>query len=221
MIGTKLIANKRLKSACLAAALSLVAPSALAHPHVFAEAKLNITIKPDGTVDQLSHIWRFDDLFSETVFFEFDKDADGKINAEEQAEVSKTILESTGEYNYFEVVISNDKEMKMAKPANLQASFDGKILVITFSNSPVETVSLTNKVSFGIYDPTFYTSIEFVEDKDVTISGLPAACKSALVRPNADEALAQNQSKLTDAFFTDPTGTDMSKIFATRLEVTC
>ncbi|MGO6905205.1 DUF1007 domain-containing protein, partial [Rhizobium ruizarguesonis] len=26
---------------------------------------------------------------------------------------------------------------------------------------------------------------------------------------------------LTDAFFNDPTGTNMSKLFATRLEVTC
>ncbi|MBO9629966.1 MAG: DUF1007 domain-containing protein, partial [Shinella sp.] len=37
----------------------------------------------------------------------------------------------------------------------------------------------------------------------------------------ADEVLAQNQDKLTDAFFNDPTGTDMTKLFATRLEVTC
>jgi len=26
---------------------------------------------------------------------------------------------------------------------------------------------------------------------------------------------------LTDAFFNDPTGTDMSKIFATKLELSC
>ena len=36
-----------------------------------------------------------------------------------------------------------------------------------------------------------------------------------------DEAIAQNQTNLTDAFFNDPSGTDLSKIFATRLELTC
>jgi ABC-type uncharacterized transport system substrate-binding protein len=215
------MANYAFRVAALCMAMSLLVSPAHVHPHVFAEAKLNITILPDGTVDQLSHIWRFDDLFSETVTFEFDKDTDGKISASEQAEISKTILESTGEYNYFEVVISNGKEVKMSKPANLQAAFDGKILVITFANSPVEKVSLTGKVSFGIYDPTFYTSIEFLEDKDATITSLPAACKSTVVRPDADETLAQNQTNLTDAFFNDPKGTDMSKIFATRLEVSC
>jgi ABC-type uncharacterized transport system substrate-binding protein len=197
------------------------ATPARVHPHVFAEAKLNITIAPDGTVDQLSHVWRFDDVFSETVMFEFDKDADGKINPSEQAEISKTIVESIGEYNYFEAVIKDDKEIKMARPANLQATFDGKILVISFANSPVEKLPLTGKVSFGIYDPTFYTSIEFLEDTDVAVAALPASCKTAVIRPDADEALAQNQSKLTDAFFSDPQGTDMSKIFATRMEVSC
>ncbi len=192
-----------------------------AHPHVFAEAKLQITIASDGTVDQLQHNWRFDDIFSETVRFEFDKDADGKINAEEQAEISKTIVESIGEYNYFEVIVRDGKEAKMAKPANLQATFDGTVLVITFANSPIEKIPLTGKVSFGIYDPTFYTSIEFIDDKDVAVLGLPVTCKTSVVRPDADEALAQNQSKLTDAFFNDPQGTDMSKIFATRLEVSC
>jgi ABC-type uncharacterized transport system substrate-binding protein len=215
------MANYAFHVAASCMAVSLLTSPAHAHPHVFAEAKLNITISPDGTVDQLSHIWRFDDLFSETVMFEFDKDTDGKISASEQAEISKTILESTGDYNYFEVVISNGKEIKMSKPANLQAAFDGKILVITFANSPVEKVPLTGKVSFGIYDPTFYTSIEFLEDKDATITSLPAACKSTVVRPDADETLAQNQTNLTDAFFNDPKGTDMSKIFATRLEVSC
>lgn len=204
---------------CLSTALFTT--SAGSHPHVFAEAKLNITISADGTVNLLSHVWRFDDLFSETVMFEFDKDADGKISESEQAEISNTIVTSIGDYNYFEVVTSNGKDVKMAKPANLQTSFDDKVLVVTFANAPLEKVSLTKKVSFGIYDPTFYTSIEFIQDNDVTLSGLPSSCTTALVRPDADEALAQNKTSLTDAFFNDPKGTDMSKIFATRLEVSC
>ena len=34
-------------------------------------------------------------------------------------------------------------------------------------------------------------------------------------------AIAQNQKTLTDAFFNDPTGTDFSKIFATKLKLNC
>ena len=42
-----------------------------------------------------------------------------------------------------------------------------------------------------------------------------------MIRPDPDDAIAQNQSTLTDAFFNDPTGTDLSKIFATKLELDC
>ncbi len=212
--------NHIMTTAAAAAFLASTCP-VFAHPHVFAEAKIEITVEPNGKVTRLSHIWRFDDLFSETVKFEFDKNADNKIDATELAEISKTIVESIGEYNYFESVLNNGKDTKMAKPADLQASFDDMVLVISYSNAPVEPLLMKGTVSFGIYDPTFYTAIDFVEDTDLVIKGAPPACKSKVVRPDADEALAQNKGSLTDAFFNDPQGTDMSKIFATRLEVAC
>ena len=44
------------------------------HPHVFAEARLDVILSPDGkSVKSLRHLWRFDDLFSSTVLMEFDK----------------------------------------------------------------------------------------------------------------------------------------------------
>jgi ABC-type uncharacterized transport system substrate-binding protein len=201
--------------------IALVPSPARLHPHVFAEAKLNIEIDGTGTVAKLSHVWRFDEIFSETVMFEFDKDADGKVSAEEQAQVSKTIVESIGEYNYFEAVIDNGKEVKMAKPTDLVAGFDGKTLVVSYSNAPETPLKTAGKVSFGIYDPTFYTAIDFLEDTDMKVGGAPASCKSEVIRPDPDEAISQNQGTLTEQFFTDPQGTDMSKIFATRIELTC
>ncbi len=216
------VSKMKLPKAALATLPLLIFTSpAQVHPHVFAEAKLEITVEPNGKVGKLAHVWRFDDLFSETVMFEFDKNADGQISAAEQAEISKTIVESTGDYNYFESVINNGRDTKMAKPADLSAAFDNKILVITYTNAPVEPMLMKGTVSFGVYDPTFYTAIDFIDDTDITIKGAPPACKGKVVRPDADEALAQNQGSLTDAFFNDPKGTDMSKIFATRLELTC
>jgi ABC-type uncharacterized transport system substrate-binding protein len=50
---------------------------------------------------------------------------------------------------------------------------------------------------------------------------MPKGCKSTVVRPDPDQAIAQNQATLTEAFFNDPAGTNMSKIFATRLEIEC
>ena len=191
------------------------------HPHVFAEAKMTLTLLPNGTVDKLSHVWGFDDLFSSTVLVEFDKNKDLKLDAEELKDVQNTIVDSIGDYNYFETVMNNGVEVKMKRPPNLTAKMDGEELIITFDSSPGKIIPLRGKVSFGVFDPTFYTAIDFIEDADIQAPNLPAGCTSKVVRPDPEEAMAQNQKNLTDAFFATTDPANMSQLVATRLEITC
>jgi ABC-type uncharacterized transport system substrate-binding protein len=191
------------------------------HPHVFAEARLDVQVRPDQTVESLRHLWRFDDLFSSTVMMEFDKNSDLKLDDDELKDVADTVYKSLAEFNYFQIVTLDGKDVKMKAPPQLMANFENEQLIILFEDQPAEPLTLKGKVAFGVYDPTFYTAIDFLEDSNLAVDNMPAGCKREVIRPDADTALAQNQSTLTDAFFNDPTGTDMSKIFATRLELTC
>lgn len=204
------------------AALLTGVEAAAAHPHVFAEARLDVVLNPDRqSVKALRHLWRFDDLFSSTVLMEFDKNADLKLDDEELKEVSDTIFTSLAEYGYFQLVTVDGKDVKMKAPAQLIASFDGDQLIVLFESEPETPIRLAGKVDFGVYDPTFYTAIDFTEDANMVVDGMPDNCASTVVRPDPDTALAENQQTLTEAFFNDPTGTDMSKIFATKLELNC
>lgn len=209
----------------LAVTLTAVfAPVAVqAHPHVFADARLELTIAPDGTVGKLAHIWRFDDVFSSTVLMEFDKNGDLQLDKNELIDLGRVINSSIAEFKYFQTVLADGKDIKMARPQDLAADFTDNHLLIVFTSKPEKPLKLEpgHTVSFGVYDPTFYTAIDYVSDKELVVKGLPKGCASKVVRPNPDEALAQNQGTLTDAFFNDPAGTDMSKIFATRLEIAC
>ncbi|WP_271898218.1 DUF1007 family protein [Candidatus Phyllobacterium onerii] len=204
----------------LAAGLTFATP-AYVHPHVFAEARLDITIKPDGTVEKLGHVWRFDDLFSSTVLVEFDKNGDLKLDDKELADLASTINESVSEFDYFQTVQLNGKTIIMAAPERLIADFQNNQLLIIFESKPKQPLKLGKKTSFGVYDPTFYTAIDYVNDSDIHVTGVPEGCTQKVVRPDPDQAIAQNQATLTDSFFNDPTGTNMSKIFATRLEIEC
>ncbi|WP_378948908.1 DUF1007 family protein [Mesorhizobium sp. ANAO-SY3R2] len=216
-----MILNRHVILASATAALVPMTVPASAHPHVFAEARLDVMLGTDNTVKSLRHLWRFDDLFSSTVLMEFDKNSDLKLDDSELAEVSKTVFESIGEYNYFQVITADGKDVAMKPPANLMAYFEDQQLIILFEAEPKEPLKLAGKIGFGVYDPTFYTALEFTEDANLTAAGLPSTCTSKVVRPDPDEAIAQNQASLTDAFFEDPASTDMSKIFATRLELDC
>jgi ABC-type uncharacterized transport system substrate-binding protein len=196
--------------------------AAAAHPHVFAEARLDVILSPDHqSVKALRHLWRFDDLFSSTVMMEFDKNSDLKLDDKELKDVADTVHASLAEFNYFQRVTVNGKDVPMTPPPHLMANFDNDQLIILFESEPKEPIKLAGKIDFGVYDPTFYTAIDFTEDSNITVEGLPSNCTSKVIRPDPDEAIKENQKTLTEAFFNDPTGTDMSKIFATKLELNC
>ena len=204
----------------LAALLASTVPASV-HPHVFAEARLDVVVNPDRTVKSLRHLWRFDDLFSSTVLVEFDQNADLKLDDAELQQVSQTVHQSLAEFNYFQIVTVDGKDVAMKPPPQLMANYENDQLIVMFESEPDEKLALKGKVDFGVYDPTFYTAIDYTEDENMAVKGLPAGCTRAVIRPDPDEAIAQNQANLTDAFFNDPAGTDLSKIFATRLELTC
>lgn len=205
----------------LAVAASLLAPAALAHPHVYAEASLEVTVASDGTVQRLGHVWRFDDLFSSTVLLEFDANRDLQLDEAELKEIANVVYGSLAEFDYFQFVTADGKEVAMKAPDHFIATFEDNVLTIMFASEPAAPLRLHGKIGFGVYDPTFYTAIDFYEDDNLMVENLPAGCSRAVVRPDPEEAIAQNQQSLTDAFFNDPSGNDMSQLFATRLELTC
>ena len=213
--------TKWIAAATLAGLLGSTVPARV-HPHVFAEARLDVVLSSDRTaVSSLRHLWRFDDVFSSTVLMEFDKNADLKLDDAELKDVADTVYTSIADYDYFQMVTADGKDVAMDPPPNLMVNYENDQLVILFESQPKEPILLSGKLDFGVYDPTFYTAIDFIEDENMAVEDLPATCTRAVIRPDPDEALAQNQATLTEQFFDDPAGTDMSRIFATRLELTC
>jgi len=212
--------TKRLVMASLA---TLLAPTlASAHPHIFAEARLEIVSDETGGIGELRNVWRFDEMFSASVVLDFDKNSNATLDPEELKEVGQTVLESLAEYNYYTTILDNGKSVKVNRPAGITVDYKDNQLLMMFAVKPAEAMPLKGKLSFGVYDPTMYTAMDFATDDDLAVVGEKIeACKRQVVRPDPDEVLAENKDTLTDAFWSDPTGTDMSKLFATRIEITC
>ena len=204
----------------LAAGLASVATvPASAHPHIFAEARLDVAVNEAGEMVALRHLWRFDDLFSATVIMEFDTNGDMQLDHDELETVSGVIYESLAEFNYFQLVTHDGADVEMQRPPALMASMENNQLIVFFEAHLAAPLPLRGNVALGVYDPTFYTAIDFVEDEYLAVENIPASCVRTVVRPDADEVISENQDTLTEEFFTDPV--DMSKIFATRLELSC
>jgi len=209
-----------LASTAAAAAMVAATAPAGAHPHVFAEARLEVVIGDNG-ISELRHVWRFDELFSATVLLEFDADADLKMAPEELEEVGKIVHESLGDFNYYTFVDRDGKEVAIVAPDRINVDYQDGQLLMFFAVQPEDDLPLAGKLSFGVYDPTMYTAIDFINDSDLVVEGNATNCTPEVVRPDPDQVLAQNQQSLTEAFFDDPAGNDISKFFATRLELKC
>jgi ABC-type uncharacterized transport system substrate-binding protein len=210
------------KHLLLPVAIVLAPVPALAHPHIFAEARLEIVAGPDGNITELRNIWRFDEVFSSSVLMDFDKNSDLKLDAGELEEVGKTVRESLADYSYYTNVTDNGKTIAVQKPDVLHVDYKDGELLMFFAVKPATRMPLKGRLTFGVYDPTLYTAMDFASDSDMALVGDSfKACTHMVVRPDPDEVLKQNQASLTDAFFNDPAGTNMQKLFATRMEVTC
>lgn len=210
------------KTLLLIAMLSLLPVPALAHPHIFIDAKFEVVAAPDDSISELRNVWSFDEVFSSSVLMDFGKAGDQTLNASELKAVGKTVRDSLAQYNYYTNVTSNGKAVPMAKPDTIQADYKDGSLTLTFSLKPEQKTPLKGTTIFGIYDKTLYTAVDFATDDDMTISGTAfGRCKRKVVRPNPKEVMAENQAALTSMFFNDPKGTDYSLLVATRLEVQC
>ena len=195
---------------------------ALAHPHIFVDAKFEAAAGADGSLGELRDTWRFDEVFSSSVLLDFDKNGNSKLEPAELTAVAKTVRKSLAQYDYYTKITINGKAIKLAEPDVMHAAYEDGSLILSFTQKPVERTPLKGLMVFGVYDPSLYTALDFGSDADLKTSGDGFnRCTRKVVRPDSKQILAENQAMLTTLFFNDPMGSDYSQIVATRLEVRC
>ena len=83
------------------ALLLAVLSGALAHPHVFVEARSKLVFDDAGMAVALQQNFRFDEAFSAFAIQGFDTNGDGHYSREELAELAKVNVESMADFGYF------------------------------------------------------------------------------------------------------------------------
>lgn len=213
--------TKRLPA--IAALAALLGPvQAAAHPHIFAEARLEVETTSDGRISELRHVWRFDEVFSSSVMLDFDTNGDFVLDTDELAKISGVVTQSLAEFDYYTTLSVNGADAAISLPEAIKVAFQDGQLLMFFAVVPKTQMPLRGKIAIGVYDPTMYAALDFLTDDEMAVTGQSASkCGHAVIRPDPDEVIAQNQASLTEAFFNEPAGNDLSKLFATRLELDC
>jgi ABC-type nickel/cobalt efflux system permease component RcnA/ABC-type uncharacterized transport system substrate-binding protein len=175
----------RLGRRLVGAALSLVAfaAPALAHPHIFIDAKVTIVFDDAGEVVRLKHDWTFDKAFSVWMIQGLDTNNDRQTSPEELQGLADENMVGLGEYGFYTFAGDQDDLMQFTPAGDQGMVFANEQTTLSFSLDATEPRPIDVQFELGVYDPEYYVAITVAQVGGVVLENAPAACGVTLRPP--------------------------------------
>ncbi len=140
------------------------------HAHVFIDYQVHACVNEDG-LEGVFVNWTFDRMFTQFIQKEFDKNADGKLDKNEQAAVFKKFNTDYAKIDYFTVIKVDGKNYSIPKPTKFSARMVkdiGKVAYTFFLPLKLDAVKKETEVQVSFFDPVIYVAFTIMP-KDVSI----------------------------------------------------
>lgn len=156
---------------------------ALAHPHVFVDAKERIVFGKAGDITAIENIWVFDQAYSAWAVQGIDADASGRLTKPALQGLADLILKNLGDYDYYTFAGEGRQDFTLVPKGrpNLTQDTAGH-LILDFSLAVQSPQPMRAAAKISINDPTFYVSILVRDISDVSMAGAPQGCTLAMQR---------------------------------------
>lgn len=169
----------------IALALCVIGPAAaLAHPHVFVDAREEIVFDPQGRMTAIRHIWQFDEAFTAFAIQGLDANNDGKLSDDELQPLAKVNVDSLKDYAYFTLLKVDGRHVAVDFPSEYWLDFhEGRLTL--FYTLPIHKPLVPGKTTtLEVFDPEYFVAFDFVKDHAITLTGAPANCKASYRPPH-------------------------------------
>jgi ABC-type uncharacterized transport system substrate-binding protein len=199
-----------------ALALTLAAPWAQAHPHVFVKTGLKLLADDDGRLIGVEVSWTYDDFYSLLLLEDMglDPDGDGQLTDAELAQLDGFDLNWIEGY-LGDLYLTVDQAHITLEPPQGRGTdvVAGQIVSRHFRGfAPV-----SGTVVVKAYDPTFYTAYDLQGGVIV-----PDGCKVVVEPANLDRAYTMVEEALyANPAMPDDEFPEVGEAFADVVEVTC
>ena len=151
------------------------------HAHVFIDYKVHACINEKG-LEGVYVNWTFDQMYTQFIQKEFDKDKDGKLSKVEQVAVFKKFNSDYAKIDYFGVIKVDGKNYSVPKPTNFSARMinDKGVVAYTFY-LPLKLNATEKKMDIQVYffDPVIYVAFT-VMAKDISIQNKSKAIEAVI-----------------------------------------
>jgi len=201
----------------LAAAMTLVAGAASAHPHVWITATSELLYAADGSITGVRHAWTFDDMFSAYAVQGLESKTKGTYTREELGPLAQTNVESLKEYAYFTFARADGKKERFQEPVDYFLDYKDTVLTLHFT-LPLKNPVKPKQLVLEVFDRSYFIDFQMAKDNPVKLVGAPAGCQMKLDRPSDGSATAQ---KLNEQTFLNGENSNFGMMFANKITVDC
>lgn len=184
------------RGAVVAGALAFTAGTALAHPHIWIDAKAKIVFNDAGELTSIYNTWTFDEAFSVWQIQGLDTNSDGITSSEEMQDLADENLQGLAEYKFYTLAGEGDATLPFASMDDGKFVFENNRSTFTFGIEPQAPYRIKGKFELAIADPEFYVAITFADLSDVELVNAPAGCRLGSEPPR--ELTPDLQARLGD-----------------------
>ncbi|WP_027182500.1 DUF1007 family protein [Oleidesulfovibrio alaskensis] len=161
---------------------AFVPQQAVAHPHVFVEALVQLEIE-NGRLKALHETWSFDEMSSALFLGDLDLNQDGALTPDEWEKLKADITGYLHEEGFYTHIYAGGKTAGVTRVEHFTATFSDGMLRYSFT-VPLDLPAAAGEVvKVALYDPTYYTAF-FFDERHVTVKG---ADKARVVLQEAPE----------------------------------
>lgn len=145
---------------------------AWAHPHVFIDNRVTFLFA-DGKIVGFRENWVFDEVFSDELLGDFDKDGDGRLSKAESDGVAAETMPNMDQYRYFTYVWVDHRDLGKIKPTDFHASAKNKLVTFDFLIAlPKPVDPLKQDFAVEINDRSYFVEVLLAKDNPIKIEGL-------------------------------------------------
>ena len=198
--------------------LIALAPSAFAHPHAWIDLRSRVLLDNEGRIKALELAWLFDDYY--TVLVAEELGLGGTPSDDYLDEIAKRNLTNLREYDYFTAITLDGDRQPIADVTRYETDVHDGRLWMRFEVPLEQSIDpKAGKVSFSVYDPTYWIEILHLEAEPILFSGEGAeSCIGEIIQPNP----TIEQVTLAAALDQDETAGDgLGELFAEKVVLRC
>ncbi|HEY8595989.1 MAG TPA: DUF1007 family protein [Devosiaceae bacterium] len=174
------------------------AGSALAHPHMWVDARGTIEFDQNGRMSAIHQSWTFDEPYSSWAIQGLDTNGDGVTSSEELQPLAVENMKGLKDYDFFTFAgeVDSDNIALSADPDPRMVYRDGR-LTLDFTLRPAKPIEPGPDFQIEVTDPEYYVDFSFPDTHAVTMQNAPPGC-SIVVNPpkEIDPKLAERLSAI-------------------------